>query len=160
MRFKVLTPKERRILRQVKTTKAQAKVIKARNVRLLEALDRACSGNGAVNNEVVPIGCPHCLGSGRNCSSCSWRIPRLKKLAKESGYNFCTFCNYATFGGISADTVPFVVYAPGWAMATSITIDGITRSAGLEMSKRFVKGHIEWADAVLEGRWNRRGRRG
>ena len=157
MKYEVLTPAERRLLRQVKTTKAQARVIKIRNVRLLEALDKWPVST------TIPIGCPHCLVNGRNCSSCSWRIPRLKKLAKESGYNFCTFCNYATFGGISADKVPFVIYAPGWAMATSTTIDGISRSAGLEQSKRFVKGHIEWADAVIEGRWNaprRRGRRG
>jgi hypothetical protein len=150
-KYDILTPAERRVLRQVMTTKGQARTIRARNEALLKALE--VHGPGGMpwpSSVTVDMGCPHCLRATRNCSHCSWNIPPLRK--PHAKHVFSEFCANSTFGGVSADQAPFVVYAPSWAMVTFRNVP-FDWDKCMEQSKTFVKGHMEWADAVLEGRW-------
>jgi hypothetical protein len=162
MRFKVLTPKERRILRQVRTTKKQAAMIKRRNLALIEILDReSAKGPRPDSRQIlwwnVDIGCPHCLAVGRYCTACSWKIPALRKRVEPQGSSFMCFCTSATFGGVS--NPPLSVY---YGNRAAVTFSGSCWTNGPEWDKavgdtrHYLQGHVEWADAVLKGWWKRR----
>ena len=163
--YEVLTTAERRILRQVRTTRKQAESIKARNEALLEILlsfqAMGPSDKTQGTSQTVNMGCPHCMGcNGRRGfpSGCAWNIPALRKAARADPDNFgdMLYCTHATFGGVSAKKAKFISYAPTWAMVTFSGYPFTPFDEGIREAKQFVKGHIEWADAILEGRWKRR----
>lgn len=112
----------------VKTTAAQAGQIIRRNRAILRALR-------AKEDEVIPIGCPHCQGS---CVGCSYQID-----AQPGTYS--SWCLDYSFGGIAARDVNCVDLADDHVDVTAEGAD----VRDLRRAKQWARGHIEWAQEVI-----------
>lgn len=159
----VLTEKELKRLSKVKpTTKKDAKQILARGEPMLKFLRRLPTTRegmekGAASNFGVlfagNVGCPHCHSSffgGFRCKKrkCAWGDKKPKGTVP---------CCLATFGGVTLnDTTSkhspiWIEYlARGETIHISLYRKGSWRE-GLRRCIRFVLGHIEWAEKVLDG---------
>lgn len=136
IQFEVLSEEEMRILLTVPTTVGQARRIKQRNLALLQNAEKD-------KFPMRRIGCPHCkftAGYGHECKSCAWSVVRkeIRKHCKEAIYSLT--CIHMTFGGVDLDDSG-VVY--------STNDEYIMELSWSEKTKNFLRGHIEWADAVI-----------
>jgi len=148
-----LHPDERRILRRVKTTPAQARKIKRRNACLLMLLDGLFPEAFLKSQSVVvKVGCPHChvhVGKGARarivqylCSTCDWNVKPLQ----DDPAGTCGL--QMTFGGVSYGDLQskrHILYyshkdATLWPEAK-----------GDDRVRTFLLGHVEWANSVIKG---------
>ena len=152
----VLKKREIEVLKQVKTTKKQAKQILRRNKPMLAVIEEAIKKYGKRKYKDDPIwdgyegdiGCPHCT-TGANllhpCNKCSWNVP------PELGLGPHAPCLGAGFGGVSMNSQLVVEYD---SSGEFIWFDACSKD-DLKDARKFLKGHIEWAQMVLDGpgRW-------
>lgn len=158
MEFKILTKTERKLLRMVRTFPHQAEKILRRNQALLEYVDGLPTRMRDIEKLDIlflefrgEVGCPHCLG-WPNCPECSWDAivsyhPRR--------------CFRMTFGGVSVDGMLHDFAAVHMGIRSEeieIVLSGIVDASRarqyrkeLRLIKRFLVGHIEWAQGVLCG---------
>jgi hypothetical protein len=143
---KVLTKQELQNLLNVKTSLRQAKLIKKRNAELLEAFEHFRESKRCLIYENdwrnLPYACPHCDLNMR-CDSCAWKVEPFHKY-------LITFCLRATFGGVRYSTVEKVIsYSPGHCSVNAYRAVHCSSKKASEVRK-FLKGHIEWAEAVIQ----------
>lgn len=166
---KILTQKELEFLRKVKTSVAFAQLILARNSQLFDYLDRLPETVEELRDwdETTDIGykghigCPHChycdLRKQFLCEDCEWT-----KLAESMFYGKSMFsCCSVTFGGISHRAI---TYGPYIRLCYSADCEDVSGEFpdpndeegvseyldSLKACKTFVKGHVEWAEDVIE----------
>lgn len=166
---KVLTQKELNLLRKIKTSVDFAQRILSRNAQLLDYLETLPATVEEVKNwdenDTISyrgdIGCPHCqycdLRKQFLCEECEWT-----KLAESMFYGKSMFsCCSVTFGGISHRAItdgPYIrlCYSADCEDVSGEFPDpddkgGISEYLdSLEDCKTFVKGHIEWANEIIE----------
>ena len=157
----VLTEDELKALLCVRTTHAQAKQILRRNRGMLRAWE------GALKNVYQTyIGCPHCNWN-YSCEGCCWQaypvpdpptdmnslnecLASSWKSAIDGDYNgqFCCCHPGITFGGVSYSEVSRYIVL----RYHSETLKYIHRiySAPAKLITSFLKGHTDWARAVLK----------
>lgn len=126
----VLTKHELAALLEVRTTHAQARQILARNKALLALVEAGKDG-------VVYIGCPHCQAAREkvlpDCNACH-NCAYLR-----AGNDTCG--NYS-FGGITYN-------GPSFGVGLGVTLAEVVFPACECEARKFLLGHIEWAEAVL-----------
>jgi len=174
----MLTEREKLELNGVKTNKEQAHQIRSRNISLLEILnyfedmiyeddykDLDLWSHDGFNDVYRRIekGCPHCQearyknGKPMNCKECAWT----------QGYrNDIYACTEQSFNGVSyrsMESYSFVSIIYGCSNAKiSIGRYSFIRSGlddeekemlmeEVENCRKFLNGHIEWADIILNG---------
>jgi len=173
----VLTKREKEQLKQIKTTKQEARKIRRRNVGLLDWLDNYVrqieEADYAVNwvNRMFHSkhGCPHCKWD-EGCRNCAWYTPHLSKKAPST--QSCPdgegrFCLLQTFGGVSYSNLTqrysrYILVCYGadmeeiWLRLGEFDpTDKKDRSRfqhELLRVRKFLLGHIEWADLILKGK--------
>lgn len=141
---KVLSPQELEDLMKVPTTVEEARQIKERNERLLELLEKNEDG-------YVAIGCPHCSYSSSKGFSCK-RGERTCRWYKYPGVHkrYSMPCVYVPFGGISyADVSRIINYESSCAQVKNTEAEFSIYKKQKQQAKIFLKGHIEWAEAVI-----------
>ena len=166
---------EMKKLMAVPTTHNEARRILMRNVALLWELERVLpiilDGNielefdwivqGASTYNIT-YGCPHC----KNCDKCAWQKYVLTDEQNEKHKN-CLLCYFATFYGVSLlDLVKnelfLVKYGDDYAELAFFhfrferAVKDVGRDdavalfmAEIEDCRKFLKGHIEWAEAKM-----------
>lgn len=144
----ILTYRENEQLSRVATTAAEAAMILERNLTLLSIFAHVPSTE-ALHDVLIPLGCPHCLAVGSyryQCRNCAWRFAES---SREIGSDCC---GSQGFGGVSLHTVDFVWFGSDSAGLDSCAIRGKYSSAEVRYLRvlRFLLGHIEWAQIVLE----------
>jgi len=145
---KILSKKELKNLFRVRTTVKEAKQIKKRNLLLLEAVNKR-------KLYVSEIGCPHCKvkvvdsayeDMTTDCEHCAW-----KPFASRTNL---IPCFGATFGGVSLLSLQnngLSFYHDEEAFEPQDLADSpMGKEVTLRRIVTFLKGHIEWADAILE----------
>lgn len=141
MKSRVLSTKELNALLKVKTTSAQARQIIRRNSIALEMLQ-----NGPWPDEgefTVKVGCPHCNQSCRHCA-----YPSNGGGIDEHG-NLYMFgqCLHYKFGGVSYYNVNCIIDI---SRDFYLLHKADSRSREYKDAITWLKGHIEWAEAVLK----------
>lgn len=139
---RVLSKHELNELLKVKTTMKQARQIIRRNSRALEILRSGVLGH-------VPIGCPHCEAVETNCTRCAYHPEETGTSELSSRELFTEFCLEYTFGGIRHREVCRVI---GIRPSHMHIIPDIGRPEIVASADIWLRGHIEWAEAVLKRR--------
>lgn len=125
---KALSAEELENLLHIPTTVAEAQQILKRNTGLLDALERkdyAYTGNA---------GCPHC--GDHACTECAWF------LYGSAG------CFDGMFGGLSVLSRTGVCYGVD-SESLFLPEASIDRTRALRRARIFLRGHVEWAEAVI-----------
>lgn len=152
--FQWLSDEEVESLKKVPTSKTQAETIISRNEWLLDRLKKAAPHGYCKISECCFHGCPHC--SHKDCLSCDWRFtdddPQCSRY----------FCCFQSFAGVMyvkvANSLRFihVTYGSEQELIECNPIHDPTdifqwNKEYLQVF-RFLSGHIEWGQAVLDGR--------
>jgi len=103
------------------------------------------TNNKIRENFVSRVGCPHCHPSERSrqniCLSCAWNTGEYKG-------QLLRLCLKQTFDGVFYSQSGVIYYDE----EEDIRIPS-TKQKLVKMIK-FLRGHIEWANRVLENRWD------
>jgi len=172
----VLTEDEIEVLKLVKTTPAQAEVIKKRDQGILNKLNKwtrhlKVIGLKITCSDLPPFaskfGCPHCKNCPDRpyrqhgefpkwCKRCAWAAP-----SPYDGTPSC-YCLVATFGGVSQSHISRYKFfqlqmrptSEELYVASAYSLREHYAAAEEELNnlKTFVMGHIEWADLVITGK--------
>lgn len=151
----ILSKEELEILSQVKTTVSQARRILKRNIRLLKFLNSLpdtrdkYEGYDGDYDFYGEVGCPHCEFP---CRTCAWSV------TCKNGEERSEACLRIKFGGISYRDL--TCHSKGIKLIYTCDEERIEWNYNfdkkyvekLELMKRFVGGHIEWANHIIERR--------
>ena len=166
MKFKVLTDKERDLLRKVETTVEQATQIIKRNQTGLDFIKtlpfttkeienyHLNNNNDLIVSRLIRLGCPHC-DEKFSCEQCSWQII--------TGMNTSSFfpCCCAQFGGVNYSDIHNLEDVRIELAWDSIKIEVLyipkrikymkKYREDIRLCKKFLKGHIEFAKGKING---------
>lgn len=131
---KVLAKKELKALLKVKTTVEEAKQIKQRNLKLLDALYAGYEYTGYV-------GCPHCHGS---CKTCEWYKYPVKITSSHDPKCFEASFGGVTYGELSAYGIRYFFNSEQLRSINEIEPEF------QDKIERFLLGHIEWANEIIK----------
>lgn len=146
----VLSDDELKFLLSVGTSKAEAKTIRERFIQIERCLKRR-------EPRIILIGCPHCtLGNAALCCA-QCRYTKALCILKRRFPQFCP-CLSVKFGGMSLVQVNRKFDKRGLGIVTlgvgqAAVSAAATRAsqAVIDAAVRWARGHINWADAVLNG---------
>ena len=174
--FRVLRKKELRSLLRVKTNKKQARQIKKRNEELLDKLNSLPTMKQAKAEYTCPydlfdayelemgvdIACPHCTPN-LPCESCAWmHAAPFSEIPIRLSRNETLPCLGFWFGGVTARKCSSIELSNDGAFVDVADLYGKHRPVEefainetfLDRRKKcrlFLKGHIEWANAIIAG---------
>jgi len=117
-----------------------ARQVKKRNEALLKALEDGLA------NWSGRVGCPHCIEAKKKCMESGWLIPSCDycrwSVSQKAKYIATEFCLKHKFGNVLYSDVSVRYHDGSECLVGNLTYDN---------TKKFLKGHIRWADRIIDG---------
>ena len=159
MHFKYLSQREiRRLLLDVPSAATDAQGILRRNMKFIEPATRAAAGEDVRELEMQheSIGCPHCeytSDGGHECGSCAyatsnWEPGANWPSARMSAVTACI--ELFAFGGLTGMDQDSANQHHVGLVHDAMSVDWDEVEPGSTAPLRFIGGHIEWANALME----------